>query len=341
MTPLIHAHLVNGRFGDPALYVDLRFEKRALLFDLGDLHALPPRQVLRVSDVFVSHTHIDHFIGFDHLLRLFIGRDAHLKLYGPAGLADAVAHKLAAFAWNLVDRFVTDLRFTVIEIAAEDEAVAARFRLRNRFRREDAPPPAIRGGVLLDEDALSVAAAVLDHGIPCLAFAVAEKAHVNVWKSRLDALDLPTGPWLRDLRRAVAEGRPDDHSIRIWWREGDEVGERSMRLGTLKREVLRIVPGQKIAYVVDAAFTPDNARRIEVLARNADTLFIEACFAHADAHRAAERAHLTTHQAGLLARRAKVRRLEPFHFSPRYDGDEARMIAEAEAAFRGEDPSIG
>ena len=54
MTPLLHPSLVNDRFGDPALYVDVMFEKRGLLFDLGDLHALEPRKILKLSDVFVS-----------------------------------------------------------------------------------------------------------------------------------------------------------------------------------------------------------------------------------------------------------------------------------------------
>jgi ribonuclease Z len=82
--------LVNDPFDDPGLYVDLAFERRALLFDLGDIGRLAPRKLLRVSDVFVTHRHMDHFAGFDQLLRRLLGREKVLNLYGPAGMIDAV-----------------------------------------------------------------------------------------------------------------------------------------------------------------------------------------------------------------------------------------------------------
>ncbi|SBT08315.1 hypothetical protein ACCAA_560017 [Candidatus Accumulibacter aalborgensis] len=60
MRPTFHPQLVNPPFGDPGLYVDLLFEKRALLFDLGDIRALPPGKLLRASHVFVSPTPMVH-----------------------------------------------------------------------------------------------------------------------------------------------------------------------------------------------------------------------------------------------------------------------------------------
>src|SRR3546814_15349560 len=82
--------------------------------------------MLRIRDVFVSHTHIDHFIGFDQLLRILVGRDRTLRLFGPAGFLDQVEHRLAGYSWNLVHRYATDLVFVVTEIASAGEAARDR-----------------------------------------------------------------------------------------------------------------------------------------------------------------------------------------------------------------------
>ena len=105
MRPSVHTQLVNGPFGDPALLVDFKFERRALLFDLGDVSALSTRQLLRVSDAFVTHAHMDHFAGFDHLLRVCLGRDTGITLYGPPGFVAQVGPKLAASTWNVIANY--------------------------------------------------------------------------------------------------------------------------------------------------------------------------------------------------------------------------------------------
>ena len=335
MRPSFSPALVNGPFGDPGLYLDFKFERRALLFDLGDNAALAPKQILRVSDVFVSHTHMDHFIGFDRFLRLSVGRESAVRLYGPPGFVDQVEHKLAAYTWNLVENYPVDFALTACEVNPAWEVRAARFRCHGRFRREEVAPPALTPGVLLEDAALTVRAAFLEHRTPCLGFAVEEKMHVNVWKNRLAELGLPTGPWLKELKDAVLGGAPDDTPIRAAWRDRDGPHEYVFTLRELKEKVLELVPGEKIAYVTDVVYEAENARRIAALAADADQLFIESVFLHEDADHAARKYHLTARQAGMIARAARARHVTPFHFSPRYAEREAELRAELESAWRG------
>jgi len=102
------------------------------------------------------------------------------------------------------------------------------------------------------------------------------------------------------------------------------------------RDLLTVTRGQKIGYVTDAADTPSNRKAIIDLVRGADLLYIEAAFSATDATLAAKRVHLTTKAAGEIARAAGVRRVEPFHFSPRHEGEEDRMVAEVMSAFEGQ-----
>ena len=334
MTPHFHPALVNPAFGDPGLYLDFLFARRAILFDLGDLAPLGPRKLLRISHICITHTHIDHFIGFDRLLRIMLGRDKHITLYGPPGILMQVENRLASYSWNLIASYPTVFTLKVCELWPDGGGVAAQFSSQRAFARESEQPLAVQGGVILDEENLRIRVAFLDHSIPCLAFAFEEKQHVNFQKNRLIELGAPAGPWLSQLKTAVLRGEPDGTLLEV----GDSPeGEsrRTFTLGELKERVLKIVPGQKIAYVTDTAFTTENRRKIVELARGADYLFIEAVFLDIDRQRAADRAHLTARQAGELARAARVERVVPFHFSPRHPGAEEELRRELSEAFHG------
>ena len=118
-----------------------------------------------------------------------------------------------------------------------------------------------------------------------------------------------TGRWpasrLRELKRAVLGGAPDDLPFRVWWREGAAMRETHVPLGRLSEQLLSVTPGQKIGYVVDTVYHAENARRIVDLVRGADVLFIEAPFLQDDVDLAARKFHLTARQAGLMAREAE------------------------------------
>jgi len=328
MHPMLSAALVNGVFGDPALYVDFRDEKRALLFDVGDVAKLLPKKILRLSDVFVSHAHMDHFTGLDRLVRVLLGRGARLRLYGPPGFLDRVEHKLAAYSWNLAARYPGDFTLLVHELDPDGGVHKAQFRSRASFIRENLPGASICDGVLLDEPRFRVRAAFLDHGIPCLGFALEEKTRVNVWRNRLAEMGLAVGPWLSELKRQVAEDLPDETPVRAWWRDREGEHERLVTLGELKERALGVAAGWKLGYVTDIRYDAENEARVARLAADADVLYIESVFLASEAEHAARKFHLTAEQAGRIARAARARHVVPFHFSPRYLGREEELRAE-------------
>jgi ribonuclease Z len=328
--------LVNPPFGDPGLYVDFVFETRALLFDLGDLAALAPRKLLRISHVFVSHTHIDHFYGFDRLLRVCLGRHPGVTLYGPPGFAAQVGHKLAAYTWNLVQNYETDFVVDAWDFGLEGRLAGTRYRCHARFEAEPLGSRDAPGGVVLDEPALRVRACALEHRTASIGYALEEKAHLHVMKDKVGQLGVPTGPWLTELKRAVHAGTPPDTPIVIAWHDGNGAQERVCRVGELAAHLLVAAPGEKICYVTDVAYSEANGRRITALACGADRLFIECVFLDEDRDHGARKHHLTARQAGTLARLAHARSAVPFHFSPRYTDREDALRAELAAAFAGD-----
>jgi ribonuclease Z len=216
----------------------------------------------------------------------------------------------------------------------------ARFDSARRFERIDlGDQPAGRGSstddddVLLDEPLLRVRGRFVDHEMPVLAFAIDEKAQVRVAADRVAAMGLATGAWLRMLKDAVLAGAPDEMPIDVAWRDrhGDHAERRTV--GELRPLVLDTVAGRRIGYVTDLRGTPDNAERLAGLLDGVDLLYIESVFRDADRAHALRKNHLTAGQAGAIARRLRATKVVPFHFSPRYRGQEAAVREEVRAAW--------
>lgn len=336
---MFNANLINDPFGDPGIYLEFKFRSEALLFDLGDLHCLSPRQILKIGHIFISHTHMDHFIGFDQMLRICLGRDRHIRLFGPPGIIRSIENRIGSYTWNLVENYTNDFALFVTEVEPRGGRQARVYRCRTAFRPEepegiDRPP--VFSGLLADTPFFSVRCVFLDHRIPCLAFRFEEKRRINVKKTELVQMGLPPGPWLMNLKEQILAGAPADTRVHAWWKGDDGVlVEKDVPLGELRDQVVRITPGRSVTYVTDAVFSEGNAERIVEIAAGAEVLFIEATFLDEDRQKANQKFHLTARQAGMLAHRAGVKRLQLFHFSPKYRGMGEELTREAMEAFAG------
>jgi ribonuclease Z len=332
MNPSFHPRLVNGPLGDPALYIEMKFSRRAILFDLGEIQSLSPRQLIRISHIFISHTHMDHFIGFDHLLRILLGRNKKVHFFGPPNFINQLENKLSAYSWNLIESYPYPLDLFVTEVHP-NHLISVQIKSSQAFKmvldREAQP----FDGIVHEEWSFLVRAAFLDHKIPCLAFALEEKAHLNILKTELDRMGLAKGPWLQDLKEAVWKNEKDEFLLQVPAVRDGELKEQPHPLGALRNHILKITPGQKIGYVADTIYNQQTREAIRNLIFGADQLFIETAFLEKESGRAREKNHLTARQAGILAGEAGVKRIIPFHISPKYSHDFKQVLEEAYSAF--------
>jgi len=332
MRPSFHPRLVNGPFEDPVLFIPFFFEKRALLFDIGDLHRLAPKEILKLTHGFVTHTHMDHFAGFDTLLRTFLGRQKAFHVFGPANFLQNIEGKLASYTWNLVENYSHGFSLKATEVHPT-YTISRVYDCKNGFKSNQAPEEAPFDGTLLAEPAFSVHAIHLDHKIPCLGLNLKERFHVNIMKDSLIRLKIPVGLWLRRFKEALYDEHDPDEDFQVVWKEAGKERKVAFRLGDLANQIARISPGQKITYIVDVLFSPENAEKIIDFARNADHLFIEAAFLDSELEIARNKYHLTAKQAGTLAKKAGVKQFTLFHFSPRYAHTAHLLQEEADRAF--------
>jgi ribonuclease Z len=173
MLPPPAARLVNGSTGDPVLYLDYPGSGDALLFDGGENCALSREQLADLEAVFVTHHHVDHFIGLDRVVRANTDRDKTLHIFGPEHTIRRVADRVRSYEYPFFPFMKLCLRVhellpgkvRVGELSCEGRWAEPQVR---ELRRP--------GRVCYESDQMRVEAAPVDHTVPCWAYALAEKS---------------------------------------------------------------------------------------------------------------------------------------------------------------------
>ncbi len=329
MRQTFHTTFTPNPFDDPYLFVRILRERKALLFDLGYIGGIGQGNLLKISDIFVTHTHIDHFIAFDTILRLILRRDLPLRIYGPEGIIQCIEGKLNGYTWNLIRDY--PLKIEAFEIKGL-HIYHSSFYAENSFKRIDNAHSAY-DEILYKDEHFTIRGVELSHQIPVLAYSLTEDFHININKQSLSEMQLPIGPWLSDFKRSVRRNYDFERKALL----RDEVFRINDSFYTLSHlmPIVVITKGQKISYVMDISPTHENFTRLKPFIKHSDYLFCEAYFLERDRQRAIERHHLTAADAGRLAREAEVSNLEITHFSPKYINCPQELYNEAMREFKG------
>lgn len=315
--------LVNQPWEDPALLMQINDSREYWLFDCGELYQVSVGHLMDTTKVFVTHTHVDHFIGFDRLLRMNLREAKELQFYGPPGIAAQVGSRLQGYSWNLTDDSEFVIKCCELE---ETKVVSYLFRASNRFVEDidDRRAHPLTHPELRLEDGSMLRFAPVVHGVECLCYSLTEPLQARLKKEEFKRSGLPAGPWIAQLLKICSGQVTEPPYLEVC----------GMRKGIeeLRPLVFYPKPG-RCAYVTDTVFNRESMASMHWVAQGADVLWSEACFRHAQRDKAVANFHLTARQVGRIAKELEVGELHLFHYSRRYRGELWPHIREAQENF--------
>ncbi len=317
--------LVNGSAGDPVLYLDYPGTDDAILFDGGDNAALTLDELGDLEAVFLTHHHVDHFIGLDRIVRANLDRDKTLHVYGPAGTIRRVTDRVTSYEYPFFP--FMRLALELHDLAPGVERVG-RLECRTKFAEPavtERPWAAAGPAVCYDTEFLQVEAVPVVHTVPCLAYALVEKPGYHPDPAKLTAGRLKPGPWVGEALRLLRADAPPSTEVEI---DGGRYA-----LGTLADRAFTLSGGARVAFVTDTLWAEELRPHLVKLCRGAWRLYCDSFYAAAHARDALKHKHMLAAQAAELAKLAKVEQLVLMHFSGRYAGKADALLGEARAVF--------
>lgn len=316
--------LLNPEYQDPVLFVSIPQKAEVVLFDLGYCFRLKIKDIQKISRIFISHTHIDHFIGFDHILRLSVDLDKTISLYGPPGFIKNIAGKLSGYMWNLKES--VNLNFTAYEIHL-DKILKAEFKGQEGYVNNETPEEIPYDGAspIAKTDDYSVYAVTLQHQMPVLGYRLNAADSYNADKKAITSLGLTSGKWVGELKELVSQNPSADETITI--------DDKTYPVNDLAKKIIKSNKGTVIVYVVDTIFNKATAKLLKNFVKQADYFFCECAYITPEKDLARQNYHMTAKQAATIALEGEASVLIPFHFSRRYEGKYHLIYEEAGGVF--------
>jgi ribonuclease Z len=150
----------------------------------------------------------------------------------------------------------------------------------------------------------------VSHRVPCNSYCFVKKDKIRIDREKLKKLNLGSGPHLAKLQ------------------QGKNIKYQGKKY--LGKNLTFTEKGKKISFVFDALYE----QKIISFVRNSDLLICESTFSDNEKEEAKERKHLTSKQAGQIAKKSGAKKLIITHISQRYSKDYKKILNETKSVFK-------
>lgn len=302
---------------DICILVKLANHSWNYICECGDASDLTVKEVQNTNAIFISHTHIDHFVNFDAMIRHQIGIQRRVVVCGPQGIARQVQAKLHSYTWNLIEKDA--IVYEIREVESEGKVIIYELEPPQWDLKEIAK---VEGKVVFEEKAFNVTYTMLDHKVPTLAFRFKEHDSVRI---DLQESEFQGGKWVQELKQAYEQNLPDKPIL---------IKEQAYKASNLFH-LLHIKKGDSIGVIMDHAASPENHTKITAHFQKCRKVFIESFYKAADKEQAMLNFHSFSTKSGEVMKEAQVKEAVPVHFSRKYSQTEIEeLIQEFEQALK-------
>ncbi|WP_435262166.1 peptidase [Tenacibaculum sp. nBUS_03] len=285
--------------------------------ECGDASNLTVKEIQNTNAIFISHTHIDHFVNFDAIIRHQIGSQRRIVICGPKNIATQVQHRIKSYTWNLIEK--ETIIYEIREMISDNE-----------IHIYEIEPPIWElkktsienNNILYQENSFTVTGVLLDHKTPSLSYKFKEK---DTLKINLKNSSFKGGKWVNDLKNAFLK-KEKTIIINI---EGNDYQSKDLF------HLLYTQEGDSLGIIMDHAANFENHSKIKKHFFQSNKVYIECFYKNEDKEYAILNYHSYSEKSGEIMNISKINEAIPVHFSRKYNEQQIdEIISEFKTVFK-------